>query len=219
MSKIVVFGTAAFAEAVHFYLANDSEHEVVAFTVHGSHMNQESFRGLPIVPFETVQTAFPPDDYHMYVAIGAKEVNEVRARVYQEAKAKGYTLISYVNSKCTHWGDTQIGDNCFIFEDNTIQPFVTIGNNVVLWSGNHIGHSVTIGDHCFITSHVVISGHVQIGEKCFVGVNATFRDSIAVGRSCVIGAGALIMKSTKDREVYVPERTTPRPFTSERTRL
>jgi len=40
--------------------------------------------------------------------------------VYDEAKRKGYTLVSYISSKCNHWGDTLIGDNCFIFEDNTI---------------------------------------------------------------------------------------------------
>ena len=51
-----------------------------------------------------------------------------------------------------------MGDNCFIFEDNTVQPFVTLGNNLVLWSGNHIGHHSTLRDHCFISSHVVISG-------------------------------------------------------------
>ena len=50
------------------------------------------------------------------------------------------------------------GDNCFILEDNTVQPFVTIGNNVTLWSGNHIGHDSVIEDDCFISSHVVVSG-------------------------------------------------------------
>ena len=54
----------------------------------------------------------------------------------EQAKARGYGLISYVSSKATTWPGFACGDNCFILEDNTIQPFATIGNDVVLWSGD-----------------------------------------------------------------------------------
>ena len=208
-SKVVVFGTGSFAQVVHFYLTNDSNYEVVAFTVNESHLREREFLGLPVVPFEQLERELSPDSFKMYVAVGNKRVNRLRAAVYDEAKRKGYTLVSYISSKCTHWGDTLIGDNCFIFEDNTIQPFVRIGNDVVIWSGNHIGHHATIGDHCFITSHVVISGHSQVGPYCYLGVNATIRDSISIGESCLIGAGALIMRPTKKGEVYVGQRTKP----------
>src|SRR5512139_2205990 len=118
----------------------------------------------------------------------------------------GYTLGHYVRSRCSYLAHTPPGDNCFILEDNTIQPFVTIGNNVTLWSGNHIGHDATIEDHCFITSHVVVSGYVRIGTRTFIGVNATLRNSITIAPQTLIGAGAIIMKNTKPKGVYMPER-------------
>jgi SAM-dependent methyltransferase len=61
-------------------------------------------------------------------------------------KAQGYELASYISPKCTNYAKS-IGNNCFIFEDNTLQPFVTIGNDVTLWSGNHIGHHSTVQSH------------------------------------------------------------------------
>jgi sugar O-acyltransferase (sialic acid O-acetyltransferase NeuD family) len=217
--QVVVFGTGSFAEVVHFYLTNDSEHEVVGFTAHAAHIGEKrEIFGLPVVSFEALDETFPPESYAMYVAIGYKNVNRVRAAVCDEARERGYELISYVSSRCTYWGES-IGDNCFIFEDNTVQPFVRIGNNVVLWSGNHIGHHSTIGDHCFITSHVVVSGNVHVGAYSFLGVNATLRDSITIGEACVIGAGAVIMKSTRDKEVYVPQRTQPMDRSSDEVRL
>jgi sugar O-acyltransferase (sialic acid O-acetyltransferase NeuD family) len=195
---------------VKFYLDHDSDHEVVAFTVHEANLPQErALAGLPVVAFEEVAERHPPGEHAMFVAVGYRDVNRVRAQLCAQARALGYELVSYLCSRATHWGDTQIGDNCFIFEDNTIQPFVTIGDGVVLWSGNHIGHHASIGDYCFVTSHVVISGHTRIGPYSFLGVNSTFRDDISVGRANVIGAGALIMKSTGDDEVYVPARTKP----------
>jgi sugar O-acyltransferase (sialic acid O-acetyltransferase NeuD family) len=216
MAKVVVFGTGSFAECVHFYLTHDSPHEVVAFTVHRDHVGDTTeLAGLPVVPFEALIESHPPGEHEMFVAVGYAKVNRVRAAICEEAKGKGYSLISYVSSKATTWGDTKIGENCFIFEDNTIQPFVTIGDDCVLWSGNHIGHHSSIGDHCFITSHVVVSGHVTIGPYSFLGVNATFRDAISVGEANVVGAGALIMKSTKDREVYIAPRTKPDARTSD----
>jgi sugar O-acyltransferase (sialic acid O-acetyltransferase NeuD family) len=213
-SKVVIFGTGSFAQVVHFYLTNDSEHEVVAFTVNEAHIKERELLGLPVVPFESLAQEYPPDEFKMYVAVGYKNLNKVRAAIYAEAKNKGYELISYISSKCTYWGES-IGDNCFIFEDNTIQPFVRIGSDVVMWSGNHIGHHSTIGDHCFITSHVVVSGHVKVGSYCFIGVNATTRDNISIGESCLIGAGSLIMKSAQDKEVYIAKRTLPDSRTSD----
>ena len=215
MSKVVIFGTGSIAQVVHFYLTHDSEHEVVAFTVHESQLTQRELVGLPVVPFEDLERGYPPDSFKMHVAVGYRKLNQVRASIYAEAKSRGYELVSYVSSKCSYWPGLDIGDNCFIFEDNTIQPFVKIGNDVILWSGNHIGHHSTIGDHCFISSHVVISGHVQIGPYCFIGVNATTRNSISIGESCLIGAGSLIMKSTKNKEVYIEKRTQPDSRTSD----
>jgi len=194
---------------VRFYLDHDSPYEVAAFTVDGSHIDSDKFEGLPVVAFEDLPSQCPPDSHGMFVAVSYRGVNQVRAEICQRAKTAGYHLISYLSSKATHWGDTKIGENCFIFEDNTLQPFVTIGDDVIMWSGNHIGHHATIGDHCFITSHVVISGLVSVGDFSFIGVNATVRDGVSIGRSNVIGSGALIMKSTQDHELYVAPRTRP----------
>src|SRR5918993_63663 len=89
------------------------------------------------------------------------------------AKAKGYTPASYISPRAFVWRNAVIGEHCFIFEDNVVQPFVTIGDNVVLWSGNHVGHHSRVGSHTFVSSHVVISGFVEVGESTFLGVNAS----------------------------------------------
>ena len=79
------------------------------------------------------------------------------------------TPASYVSPRAFVWRNVKLGEHCFIFENNVLQPFVNIGDNVVLWSGNHIGHHSKIGDHCFVSSHVVVSGFCDIGANCFLG--------------------------------------------------
>jgi sugar O-acyltransferase (sialic acid O-acetyltransferase NeuD family) len=202
VAKVVIFGSGDFARIAERYLDLDSPHEVVGFTVHADYVDRHELNGKPVFPFEDLSERHPPGETAMLVAIGFSKTNQARAAVYDECKALGYELITYISSKAMFWPDVPIGDNCFVFEANVVQPGVRIGSDVVLWSGNHIGHDVEIGDHCFVASHVVVSGNVTIGHHCFLGVNATIRDAVTIAPRCVIGAGALIMKDTEEGAVH-----------------
>ncbi len=197
----MIFGDGEIAEIAHFYLTHDAPVRVAAFCVDGKLLKKDSLRGLPVVARETVREAFPVDSHQMFMALGYRGVNRVRADKYTELKSMGYGFINYISSKACVWPGLVTGENVFILEQNVIQPFVRIGNGVTLWSGNHVGHHSCIGDHCFIASHVVISGGVEIGARTFVGVNATLRDHVKIGEACVIGAGALIVKDCPDKSV------------------
>ena len=207
MADLVIFGTGDIARLAHHYFSTDSPHRVVAFTVDAAFKTADQFQGLPVVPFDEVCAVFPPAAHHMFVAMSYARMNQLRAAKYAAAKALGYDLASYVSSRCSFLSQFPHGDNCFVLEDNTVQPFATIGSNVTLWSGNHIGHDAVIGDHCFVSSHVVISGHVRVGTHCFLGVNSTIRNNVTLGDHTLVGAGALIMKNTPAGAVYVAGRT------------
>jgi len=204
---LVVFGSGDLAQLAHFYFSTESEYEVVAFTVDSAYLAATTFCSLPVVAFEEISKQYGPEQYELFIALGYSMLNTIRKEKYVASKTMGYRLASFISSRATVLNDRCIGENCFIFEDNTIQPFVTIGNNVTLWSGNHIGHHSTIKDHCFIASHVVISGGVEIGEQCFIGVNATLRDHIKIGEKCVIGAGALLLADAEPEGVYMGTAT------------
>ena len=207
MDKLIIFGAGDIAKLAHYYFSCDSEYEVAGFTVDKEYMTADVFLGLPVVDFEEIVDCCPPANHKMFIALSYAKMNRVRAQKYFKAKEMGYQLATYVSSKCTFLTDKPVGDNCFILEDNTIQPFVEIGNNVTLWSGNHIGHDSVIEDHCFLASHIVVSGNVRINQYCFIGVNATLRNSITIARETLVGAGAIIMKDTVKKGVYVPEKT------------
>jgi sugar O-acyltransferase (sialic acid O-acetyltransferase NeuD family) len=206
MARLVIFGAGDIARLAHYYFATDSSHEVAGFVVDAAFRTADTFLGLPLSDAEDAVARYPPDEYSMFVALSYAKMNRLRAAKYAAMKAAGYHLQSYVSSRCSYLAQTPPGDNCFILEDNTVQPFVTIGNDVTLWSGNHIGHDAVIEDHCFITSHVVVSGYVRVGARSFLGVNATLRNSITLGEQTLVGAGAIIMKDTAPKSVYLPER-------------
>jgi sugar O-acyltransferase (sialic acid O-acetyltransferase NeuD family) len=204
---LVIFGSGEIAQLAHFYFSTDSDYEVIAFTVDARYIKESSFCGLPLVPFEDVVKEYPPEHNDFFVAVGYSKLNSIRKEKFLAAREKGYELVSYISSHATVLNEGKIGENCFILEDNTIQPFVSIGNNVTLWSGNHIGHHSVVKDHTFIASHVVISGGVEIGEQCFLGVNSSLRNHIKVGDRCVLGAGALLLSDAEPDGVYIGSAT------------
>jgi sugar O-acyltransferase (sialic acid O-acetyltransferase NeuD family) len=212
--KIIIIGDSAFAEVAYEYFTHDSEYQVAGFSVEKAYLKRESLFGLPVVPFESVEKAFPPDSHKAFVAITYAQLNRLRERLYLAAKKKGYSMVSYISSHAFVWKNVAVGENSFIFEDNTLQPFVKVGNNVIIWSGNHIGHHSVIKDHCFIASHVVVSGFCEIGEYCFLGVNSTIANNVKIAPNCLIGAGALILKDTEAGKVYGSEMTPPKNYSS-----
>jgi sugar O-acyltransferase (sialic acid O-acetyltransferase NeuD family) len=218
MKQLVIFGISEIAELANFYFTQDSDYEVACFTVDEEYKTTDSFMGKPVVSFESIQDKFPPSHFDLFVALSYTKMNELRTLKYYESKKLGYKLVSYVSSHSTVLNDGKIGDNCFILEDNTIQPSVTIGNNVTLWSGNHIGHHAIIQDHVFISSHVVVSGGVKVEESSFIGVNATLRDHIVIGSKSLIGAGSVIMKSTNPFSVFAAKATESRDIRSDQLR-
>ncbi|MEA2050837.1 MAG: acetyltransferase [Campylobacterota bacterium] len=207
MEKVIIFGIGDISQIAHLYLTEDKNYEVVAFTMDKEYIKEDTFFDLPVVAFEDIVEKYSPKEYKIFISIGYTKVNKLREQKFNEAKEKGYSFISYIHPKATVASNAKVGENCFIFEDNTIQPFVTIEDNCILWSGNHIGHHSIIKANCFIASHVVISGGVEVGSNTFIGVNATLRDHIKIGKSNVIGAGALLLRDTEDNKVYMKKET------------
>lgn len=206
--KLIIFGTGDIAQIAKYYFDIDSEYEVSAFTADRQFISSAEFEGKPIIAFEEVKDKYPPSLYKMFIATSYASMNKIREAKFNQAVEMGYELISYVSSKCSYMSQYQPGRNCFIFEDNTVQPFVKIGDNVTLWSGNHIGHHSTIESHNFISSHVVISGHCVVRSNCFLGVNVTVHNNIIIERETLAAAGAIISKNTEEKGVYLPARTT-----------
>ncbi|MGH9928649.1 MAG: acetyltransferase [Pyrinomonadaceae bacterium] len=209
--KIVIIGDGETAELAYEYFTHDSEHEVVAFSVEREYAKKESLFGLPVVDFDDIEGVYDPAEHAAFVAISYTQLNRVRTRLYREAKRKGYSLVSYVSSRAFVWNNVDIGENCFILENNVLQYAVRVGNNVVLWSGNHVGHQTIIRDNVFVSSHVVISGYCDIGENCFLGVNSSLANNLKVAKDCLIGMGAVVHKDTEERKVYVGNPAKPLP--------
>jgi len=193
--EIVIFGSSETAELAKHYFEHDSPYQVVAFTVDDGFVKESSFQSKPLLGFSEAIQKYPPGRVDMHVALSYKKCNQLRQEKYLQAKAAGYHLASYRHSHSAISPDFSHGENCFILENQTIQPKVVFGENVMVWSGNHLGHGSKIGSHTYLASHVVLSGHCKIGERCFFGVNCSVKDFTEIGDDCFIGMNAAVTKT------------------------
>lgn len=202
-NQLLIAGAGEFAQIAYEYFTHDSDFDVVGFAVDADYLPDErSLNGLPVIDLADATSVFPPSTHHAFAAIPASGLNRPRADMVRRLDAMGYELATYISSRAFVWRNALVGRNCFVFENNVVQPFVTVGNNCVLWSGNHIGHRTTVSDNVFITSHCVVSGYCSIGDSAFLGVNSTVIDGISIGERCIVGAGSLVVRDTEPDLVY-----------------
>lgn len=205
--KLIIAGAGEIAAMAYEYFSYDSDYEVVAFCPNEKYIKSSLYLGLPVVPFENIENYYSPSSYYMFIGLSNSNMNKDRERLFLQAKAKGYLFASYISSKAFVWHNVKVGDNCFILENNVLQPFSIVGNNVFMWSGNHLGHRSIIHDNCYITSHVVICGFSEVGSNSFIGVNASISDNIKIGNFNYIAMGAIVNKNTNDYSVYICDHT------------
>jgi sugar O-acyltransferase (sialic acid O-acetyltransferase NeuD family) len=208
MKKIIIFGNSEIADLAYYYFSNDSQFQVVAFTIDDSYIKNDTFNKLPLIPFSKIEKEFSPDEYLMHVALSYKKLNKLREEKFNLCFSKGYGFASYLSSKSIFFNDISLmGKNCFILENQVIQRGVILGDNVMLWSGNHIGHNTKIGDHTYLSSHVVISGNCIIGQRCFFGVNTAVKDFTKIEDDCFITMGSNITKDMKKGSISINSNT------------
>lgn len=202
--KLVIVGAGEFGEIAYEYFTLDSEYKVEAFAVEKKYRDKDCLFGVPVIDFEDIEVLYPPEQYETFVAVTYVQLNRVRKRLFEKCKEKKYHCASYISSHAFVWHNVLIGENVFVFEQNTVQYHVRIGDNVILWSGNHIGHRTNIESHCWLTSQAVISGYCHIGSCSFIGVNATIGDKVNIAEDVIVGAGSVTVKNLEEAgSVYV----------------
>ena len=196
----MIFGLDMIAKLAHFYFSRDSNYEVVGFTVDEAYLLNQSFSGLPVVPFESIANQYPPDEYNLFIAIGTSKMNENREKKYLEAKSKGYSLASYISPYAVC--DSRVGENSIVGDMTVIQPFVTIGSNNFFWEQCFIGCDSFIGNNCSFSAKSVVSTFAEIQDNVILGSGAIVKTSIRVAKRTLVGAASYISANTKENGVY-----------------
>lgn len=204
---IIMIGVGDFAKLIKYYLENDGNRKVAAFSVDKAYIKEDSFEELPVVAFESLEDVYSPDQYEVIIAIGAKNMNNLRKNFFYKCKEKGFSVATYIHSTCVVSKDVEIGEGNIILEKCLIQPFVKIGNCNLLWDNISINHNDIVGNFNTIGGGVGFCGFDVIENNCYIGKYAMIFDKVKIKDYTLVGAGAYVKKDTKEYDVIVPARS------------
>jgi sugar O-acyltransferase (sialic acid O-acetyltransferase NeuD family) len=200
--KVVIFGAAELASLAWFALTTDSQHHVVGFAVDRPYLRERQKHGLPVIPFDELESQFSPDGTAIVAPLGLEITGGLAVKRRTLAREAGYASLSYVSSRAIASPDLRFGENCFIFDGVVAEPFVNIGDDVVIRGGCHLSHNVAISNGCFLAPRVTLGGGVRIGERCFIGIGAIVQSQVRVASGCIVTAGARLTRDTAADGVY-----------------
>lgn len=206
MNKIVIFGNNDFARLMKYYIDIDDDREVVAFTVNQKYINEKTFCGLPVVAFENLEEHFPKSENDILIAIGNSKMNQVREKVFEECKKKGYKLANYIHSSCSVHSKIE-GEGNILLENCLIYPFAKIGNGNLMWDHVLISHDCVVGNFNTFSSYADLCGYVKIGNNGYFGKHCILNDYIEIADYTLVGAAAYAKNNTKKYDVVVPARS------------
>lgn len=112
--------------------------------------------------------------------------NEIRAKVYREAKALGFTFPNIVAPSAYVSPFANIGEGCVILQNACIQNGATLGNGVLINSGVEI--------HCdsFVDDYVLIYSNSVVQTKAHIGRYARIESNITIGANMLVTENASV---------------------------
>ena len=208
MKDIVIFGLSDFSKRMKLMVDNYDVHnrKVVAFTVTKSYINTSVFCELPVVPFEDVESLYPPEQYDILIAIGYNDMNDIRKRFFIESKNKGYTVASYIHHDCVIY-NSWIGEGNIMLDRCIIGPFSKVGDCNLLWGSAGISHDSVLGSFNTLSGHAETCGYVQIGDNCYLGKYSLINDCVKISDYTYVGAKAYVKTNTKPYDVIVAPKS------------
>lgn len=215
MADIVIFGIGQVAEVAKVYIERFSQDRIVGFTVDRAFAVADTLHGLPVVPWEDLESRFPADAVKLLGPVSYQRLNDLRRERHAEGKARGYGFASFIHPSVHNLAEA-VGENCFILENCTLQPFVRIGDGVIIWSTTHIGHHCVVEDFCFLSSLVGLASGVRIGSGSMLGGQVGVDNGITVGANSYIESRAMLRRDVPPNSVVRHPFDTPEAYSSDR---
>ena len=200
-NKVIILGTTMFSSQLSVIL-NQEDVEVIGFTVDKSFLDSNTFNGLPVYPFEELESCVNTREVSILNTIGYTRMNDVRRQKHVECKRRGLNVFTYVSENAQVYTN-DIGKGSIIMPGSYVGPFSKIGESIVVWPGVVLSHHNIIGDNCWIAPSCCIGGGARINHNCFLGLGSTIRNEIELAGYTFVGAHSYVGKDTVKGGAYV----------------
>lgn len=201
MNQLIIIGNTRFSSLLYRILEEEG-YRVVAFCVSKKYCSSSTFEGLPLLPFEEIESSLNIEECSFLISIGYSKMNKVREFFYLECEKRKYNIFTFISKKATVCLST-IGKGSIILPTAYVGPNSNVGVCSIIWNGCNVSHDDTIGSFSYLSPCSAIAGGVRIGSYTFFGINCTIKNDVTIGDNCLVGASSYVNSNTEDDSVYV----------------
>jgi len=192
--KIVLVGARADGQAhiVFEAIAEQGEHEVVAFLDETPDLWDQRVFGVPVVgPPDRVQDALDLGAEAAHIAIGN---GAARARFAPGLQAAGLELLTIIHPRAYVAPSARIGKGVFIGAMALVGTGAMVGDLALVPPTSMVSHHVHLGIAASLSPGARMGGRSRLGERALLGIGATLLPDRVVGDDAIVGAGSVVTK-------------------------
>jgi len=201
----VIVGSGRYANMLYEYVSDIEKIYIRAFTVEKEYIDSVNLHGLNVIPFEEIEKYYSPDDVSLLLGIGYTQMNDVKEKLFNLYKSKGYHFDTYAHPSVIIPEKLDMGEGNIFFEGTIIQKGCQIGNGNVFFARTLIAHDCKIGNFNSF-SCASLAGNVTVKNKCFLGMGSIVNENLTIEDQVFIGANAYINCDIKTKRAALGEK-------------
>lgn len=137
---------------------------------------------------------YDPDDILLVNGLGFTTHSDVRIKIFQMFKERGYRFATLIHDSAVIARDVDIGEGAQIMAGAVLQPSVKVGRNVIVNTRASVDHDCRLEPHVHVAPGSTLCGGVTVGEASYIGAGSVLVQNIRIGERCVIGAGSVVIR-------------------------
>ncbi len=202
--RVVGIGAGGHAKVVIDILRHYSDIEMVGLTDANPEMRGRDLLGCPIIGGDDAWPELLAGGvHHAFIGVGSAGHIASRRRVYQDARAAGFDIVTAIHPTAIIASTATIGPAATIMAGAIINADTRLGENVIVNTGAIIDHDCILEDHVHVATGATLAGAVVVREGAHIGAGAVVRQCVVIGRNAIVGAGAAVVKDVAEDVIVV----------------
>ncbi len=193
MNNLVIYGTTDFSKELHYYVEADHQGKVLAFVLDRQYIKENEFDGLPVLPYDELDTQYGKEEIEILVSLGYSKMNDSRRAIFDKCTNDGWKIASFIHSSVQNLA-SQIGMGNIVMDKADLRLNAKIGDGNIILTRTMISHDCCVGDFNYFGGDNAICGNVKIGNHNFLGSNCIVENRRVIKDYNLIGAGAYVNK-------------------------
>ena len=153
--------------------------------------------------------SYAPDSVLLVNGLGSIGTPNLRKRIFEEWKQRGFRFASVVHPSAIVAQSAQIGEGAQIMAGAIVQAGAVVGHNCIINTRSSIDHDCVLGHHVHLAPGATLSGNVRVGDEVHIGTGASVIQNRVIEANAIVGAGAVVVKDVRSGStvVGVPARS------------